>query len=91
MEFEWDQNKVIKNIQKHGVSFYEAATVFGNSLSVTFPDPDHSTQENRFIIIGLSNIGRLLVVAHTYRKKRVRIISARKATRHERKYYEEEI
>ncbi len=91
MEFEWDQNKVIKNIQKHGVSFYEAATVFGDSLSVTFPDPDHSTQENRFIIIGLSNIGRLLVVAHTYRKKRVRIISARKATRHERKYYEEEI
>ena len=91
MEFEWDQNKVIKNIKKHGVSLYEAATVFGDSLSVTFPDPDHSTQENRFIIIGLSNIGRLLVVAHTYRKKRVRIISARKATRHERKYYEEEI
>jgi len=91
MEFEWDQNKVIKNIKKHGISFYEAATVFGDSLSVTFPDPDHSTQENRFIIIGLSNIGRLLVVAHTYRKKRVRIISARKATRHERKYYEEEI
>jgi len=91
MEFEWDQDKVITNIKKHGVSFYEAATVFGDSLSVTFPDPDHSTQESRFIIIGLSNIGRLLVVAHTYRKKRVRIISARKATRHERKYYEEEI
>lgn len=91
MEFEWDQNKAAGNIIKHGVSFYEAATVFGDSLSVTFPDPDHSTQENRFIIIGASNAGRLLVVAHTYRRGHVRIISARKATRHERKYYEEEI
>jgi len=90
MEFEWDQNKAITNIKKHGVTFYEAATVFGDSLSVTFPDPDHSTQENRFIIIGMSNLRRLLVVAHTYRKKRVRIVSARRATRHERKYYEEE-
>jgi uncharacterized DUF497 family protein len=91
MEFEWDQGKAIKNIKKHGVSFYEAATVFGDSLSATFPDPDHSTQENRYIIIGLSNLRRLLVVAHTYKKERARIISARKATRHERKYYEEEI
>jgi hypothetical protein len=90
MEFEWDQNKAIKNIKKHGVSFYEAATVFGDSLSATFPDPDHSAQENRFIVIGLSNSGKLLVVAHTYKKDHVRIISARKATRHERKYYEEE-
>ncbi len=91
MEFEWDQNKAAGNIKKHGVSFYEAATVFGDSLSATFPDPDHSTLENRFIIIGLSNMRRLLVVAHTYKRGHVRIISARKATRHERKYYEEEI
>jgi len=90
MEFEWDLNKAEKNIKKHGVLFKEAATVFGDSLSMTFPDPDHSIQENRFIIIGLSSSGRLLVVAHTYKKNRVRIISARKATRHERKYYEEE-
>jgi len=90
MEFEWDPNKAVKNINKHGVSFNEAATVFGDPLSMTFPNPDHSIQENRFIIIGLSSSERLLVVAHTYKKNRVRIISARKATHHERKYYEEE-
>ncbi len=90
MEFEWDPNKAVKNINKQGVSFNEAATVFGDPLSTTFPDPDHSIQEIRFIIIGLSKLGRVLVVAHTYIKNCVRIISARKATRHERKYYEEE-
>ncbi len=90
MEFEWDPNKAAKNNKKHSVSFNEAATVFGDPLSMTFPDPDHSIQESRFIIIGLSRLGRVLVVAHTYKKKRTRIISARKAKRHERKYYEEE-
>ncbi|GBE04686.1 hypothetical protein BMS3Abin10_00302 [bacterium BMS3Abin10] len=90
MEFEWYPNKAVKNIKKHRVSFNEAATVFGDPLSATFPDSDHSIQESRFIIIGLSSLGRMLVVAHTYKKNRVRIISARKATRHERKYYEEE-
>ena len=90
MEFEWDTNKAAKNNKKHGVSFNEAATVFGDPLSTTFPDPDHSIQESRFIIMGLSRLGRVLVVAHTYKKNRVRIISARKAIRHERKYYEEE-
>ncbi len=68
MEFEWDPNKAVKNIKKHGVSFNEAATVFGDPLSTTFPDPDHSIQESRFIIIGLSRSGRALVVAHTYKK-----------------------
>ena len=90
MEFEWDPNKAAKNNKKHSVSFNEAATVFGDPLSMTFPDPDHSIQESRFIIIGLSRLGRVLVVAHTYKKNRTRIISARKAMRHERKYYEEE-
>ena len=89
MEFEWDPNKDAKNIKKHGVSFTEAATVFGDPLSTTFPDPDHSIQENRFIIVGLSSTGKLIVIAHTYRNNRVRIISARGATRRERKFYEE--
>ncbi len=68
MEFEWDPDKAIKNIKKHEVSFNEAATVFGDPLSATFPDPYHSIQESRFIIIGLSRFGRVLVVAHTYKK-----------------------
>jgi uncharacterized protein len=88
MEFEWDPNKSAKNIKKHGVSFTEAATVFGDPLSTTFPDPDHSIQENRFIIVGSSNTGKLIVIAHIYRNNRVRIISARGATRRERKFYE---
>lgn len=90
MEFGWDPNKATKNIKKHGVSFNEAATVFGDHLSITFPDPDHSIRESRYIIIGLSSSGRMLVIAHTYQKDHVRIISARKMTRRERKYYEEE-
>lgn len=90
MEFEWDPNKARKNLQKHGVSFNEAATVFGDPLSVTFFDPDHSARENRYIITGLSSTGRVLVIAHTHRNNRIHIISARKATRQERKYYEEE-
>ena len=90
MEFEWDPNKARKNLQKHSVSFNEAATVFGDSLSVTFSDPDHSTRESRYIVTGLSSTGGVLVIAHTYKNNRVRIINARKATRQERKYYEEE-
>lgn len=89
MEFEWNPNKAVTNLKKHRVSFHEAATVFGDVLSMTFPDPDHSVDEERSITIGLSQQGRILVVAHTVRKGRVRIISAREATRHERKYYEE--
>lgn len=89
MEFEWNPNKAELNVEKHSVSFQEAATVFNDSLSVTFPDPDHSIGENRYVIIGVSRFGQLLVVAHTDRGEKVRIISARKATRQERRFYEE--
>ena len=88
MEFEWDSIKAAKNLAKHGVSFPEAATVFGDPLSLTFPDPDHSVREQRFITIGCSQDGRVLIVAHTDRAERVRIISARKATPRERRHYE---
>uniref|UniRef100_A0A831XFA6 BrnT family toxin n=1 Tax=Geobacter metallireducens TaxID=28232 RepID=A0A831XFA6_GEOME len=90
MQFEWDSKKAAANLKKHGVSFPEAATVFGDPLSLTFPDPDHSNEENRFVIMGLTSTGRLLVVAHTDSNDTVRIISAREATRRERNVYEEE-
>jgi hypothetical protein len=89
MEFEWNPDKAPLNLEKHGISFLEAATVFNDPLSVTFPDPDHSIGESRYIIIGVSRFGQLLVVAHTDRGQKVRIISARKATRQEKKFYEE--
>ena len=91
MEFEWDPKKEAKNIRKHKVTFSEAATVFGNTLSTTVPDPDHSEEEDRYIIIGLSQRHRLLMVAHTERGERTRIISARTLTPAEREAYEEEI
>jgi uncharacterized DUF497 family protein len=90
MEFEWDADKAVRNLGKHGVSFQEAATVFGDPLAVTYFDPDHSKDEDRFLTFGHSSIGRLLVVSHTDRGDRTRIISARRATRKERKSYEEE-
>jgi len=89
MEFDWNIEKAAYNLKKHGVSFVEAGTVFSDFLSFTFPDPDHSINESRYITIGLSNRGRLLIVAHTDRGNRIRIISARKTTRQERKVYEE--
>ncbi|NET39473.1 MAG: BrnT family toxin [Cyanothece sp. SIO1E1] len=89
MDFEWNLNKAELNIEKHAVSFQEAVTVFNDPLSVTFPDPDHSIGENRYVIIGVSRYGQLLVIAHTDRGEKVRIISARKATREERRFYEE--
>lgn len=89
MEFEWDPDKAVVNLRKHSISFQEAATVFGDSLSVTFPDPDHSIGEDRYVIIGISGSGQLLVVSHTDRGSRTRIISARRATRQERRFYEE--
>jgi uncharacterized DUF497 family protein len=89
MEFEWNPEKAVLNLRKHNVSFQEAATVFDDSLSVTFPDPDHSIGENRYVIIGMSRSGQLLVVSHTDRESRIRIISARRATRQERRFYEE--
>lgn len=89
MEFEWNPDKAGANFKKHGVSFTEAATVFGDPLSITFPDPAHSINESRYITIGLSRNGRLLILAHTDRNKRLRIISAREATRKEKRFYEQ--
>ncbi len=89
MEFEWDAAKAESNKTKHGISFLEASTVFGDTLSLTFPDPDHSEDEDRFITIGLSHRQRLLIVSHTDREERIRLISARETTRNEKKYYEE--
>ena len=89
MNFEWDAAKAERNRRKHGVSFPEAATVFGDPLALTYLDPDHSTTEQRFITVGLARSGRVLVVAHTDRGEKLRIISARQTTRHERQYYEE--
>ena len=89
MNFEWDLRKAALNLDKHGVSFNDAATVFEDDLSTTFPDPDHSIREERFVIIGVSGRGDILVVTHTERGDTVRIISARHTTRRERKFYEE--
>jgi uncharacterized DUF497 family protein len=89
MEFEWDPKKAIANIQKHNVTFQEAASVFGDPLAITFGDPDHSANENRYITFGLSRRKRLLIVSHTERRGRTRIISARLMDRKERKIYEE--
>jgi uncharacterized protein len=87
--FEWNGEKAEANLRKHGVSFAEAVTVFGDPLSMNMPDPDHSDGEHRFIVMGMSNHYRLLVVFYTDRPPRTRIISARLATRNERKQYEE--
>ena len=80
MEFEWDINKADENLRRHGVSFAEAATVFGDFLSTTAADPAHSDGKYRYITVGLSNAGRLLMVAHGGQGDQVRIISARKLT-----------
>jgi uncharacterized DUF497 family protein len=88
MIFEWDPKKARQNMKKHGVSFDEAVTVFYDPLSATFNDPDHSVGEHRYVTIGFSSQGSLLVVAHTERKNNIRIISARLATAHERKKHE---
>jgi len=89
MEFEWDEHKATTNLQKHGVSFHEAGTVFGDTMAITYHDPDHSGIEQRFLTFGLSQSARLLAVAHTDRGRKIRIISARLVTKHERKIYEE--
>ncbi|MEK6804503.1 MAG: BrnT family toxin [Nitrospirota bacterium] len=89
MEFEWDEKKARFNEQKHGVSFHEAATVFGDLLAMTFPDPDHSSSELRLLTFGMSQFTRLLVISHIERRTRTRIISARLATKRERRIYEE--
>jgi uncharacterized DUF497 family protein len=87
-EFEWDDEKAKSNLKKHGVDFEEGATIFNDPRIATITDPDHSEDEERFISIGISVIRRLLTVIHTYRKERIRLISARKATKAEKKNYE---
>jgi len=89
MKCEWDPGKAASNLQKHGISFEEAATALVDDYSVTGIDPEHSIGESRFITFGLSNTGRLLVVSHTERGESLRVISARRATKHERRIYEE--
>jgi len=91
MQFEWDERKAERNLRVHGVSFAEAATVFDDPLFLTFADSDHSQHEQRYIIMGESNKGRLLVVAYTTRGSITRLISAREATRGEKRHYEEDI
>ncbi len=89
--FEWDSDKARKNREIHDVSFDEASTAFNDTLSLTIHDPLHSEEEDRFILIGNSYKNRLLVVVHTERGNKIRIISARKATKKERKHYEENV
>jgi uncharacterized protein len=87
--FKWDSNKAATNLRKHKVDFHEAATVLKDVLSMTFPDGDHSNYEQRYVTIGISDRKRILVVAHTEKGENIRIISARTATPHERRFYEE--
>ncbi len=86
--FEWDSNKAVSNVRKHGVSFEEAATAFGDPLSMTVADPDHSAEEHRFVLIGKIMGGRTVIVVHTERGDNIRLISARLATRREIEEYE---
>ena len=89
MRFAWDERKAEANLRKHGVSFREASTIFGDPLGWTFPDPGHSVGEQRFLTIGTSARGRLLVVAHVERGTATRLINAREATQKERRFYEQ--
>jgi uncharacterized DUF497 family protein len=89
MEFEWDPEKAKANEFKHDLSFPEGASVFGDPLAITFPDPDHSVDEGRYLTFGLSRPGRYVVISHTQRAGKTRIISARLMTRRERRIYEE--
>ena len=90
MKFTWDPKKAEQNLKAHDVDVREAATVFDDPLSITFPDVDHSVGERRFLIIGMSALHRILVVSHTEDNDTIRIISARTATRPERRFYEED-
>ena len=89
LTFEWDEKKADENLKKHGVSFDEAKTVFNDPFSVTIYDPDHSTDEQRYIDIGMSTKGRLIVVSYSERGETIRMISSRKATKKERRSYED--
>ena len=88
LTFEWDSQKARSNLAKHGVGFQEASTIFGDPLSLTIPDPEHSLSEKRYITVGRAFSGKLLVVVHTERGDNIRIVSARRASRRERKFYE---
>ncbi len=90
LSFEWNEEKAKSNRLKHSISFDEASTVFADSLSLTIRDPAHSQAEDRFVTLGISHRGKLLVVVHTARGDNIRIISARAASRRERRTYEEE-
>ena len=91
IRFSWDPRKAAANLRKHGVSFVEASTAFADPLSITVPDPDHSRDENRFVLIGRSTRERVLVVIHAERSESdIRLISARLASRRERRTYEED-
>ena len=89
MRFEWDRQKAVGNLRKHGVSFDEAITVFYDALAATFDDPDHSRGERLLITVGYSAKERLLVVCHTELRSSIRLVSAREATAHEKKRHEE--
>ena len=89
MKFEWDRIKAEKNLKKHGTTFPEAATVFGDLLAITFDDPDHSVDEARLLTFGTTKMGKQVIVSHTERHGNTRIISARPMTKQERKIYEE--
>jgi uncharacterized DUF497 family protein len=88
LEFEWDEDKARQNIEKHGISFEEAATIFGDPLSLTIDDPQHSRGEIRLVTVGETVTRRVVVVVHTERGDSLRIITTREATRHERRTYE---
>lgn len=90
LTFEWDEVKAKENLKKHGVSFEEGKTIFNDPFVLTFPDADSSESEDRYINIGLSAKSRILVLTHTERRDRIRIVSCRKATAGERRYYEED-
>ena len=89
LRFGWDPRKAAANKRRHGVTFEEAATAFGDGLSITVADPSHSIEEQRFVLVGRSDAGRILVVSHVERGDELRLISARLATRRERRDYEE--
>ena len=89
MDFEWDPEKATENEVKHGVTFLEASEVFGDDYSSTVPDPDHSENEHRYLIFGISRNGKYLVVSYTEREDRIRLISARMMTPRERRAYEQ--
>jgi uncharacterized DUF497 family protein len=89
VDYEWDEEKAARNLEKHGISLADAATVFGDPLYVDFYDPDHSSDEQRYLVIGMSRESHLVIVSYTERNDGIRLISAREVTSAERKAYEE--